>query len=85
MQFKHRIWNKSFTENFLYLQQEMSKKREYEVNKLRKDLELANAQFESSEHSLRKRHTETVNDLSEQLEYVNKSKNRYVKHVNCCC
>ena len=58
---------------------EMAKKRESEVNKLRKDLELAILAHESAEQSLRKRHNETVNDLTDQLEYVSKQKNRAEK------
>merc|ERR1712055_1052255 len=47
---------------------EISKKRESEVNKLRKDVELITVQHESTEHSLRKRYQETINDLSEQVD-----------------
>ena len=55
---------------------ELLKKREMEISKLRKDLELANAQFEAAEASLRKRHTEAINDLSDQVDYLTKQKNR---------
>ena len=58
------------------VQMELLKKREMEISKLRKDLELANAQFEAAEASLRKRHTEAINDLSDQVDYLTKQKNR---------
>merc|ERR1719376_524917 len=60
-------------------QGELSRKRESEVMKLRKDLELITVQHESSEHSLRKRHQETITDLSEQVDYITKQKNRVEK------
>lgn len=46
--------------------------------KLRKDLELANASYESTEASMRKRHQDALNDLADQLEYMTKSKGRLV-------
>jgi hypothetical protein len=63
---------------FALVQIELNKKRESEINKLRKDLELANAAFEAQEASLRKRHTEAVNDLSDQVDYLTKTKSRSV-------
>ncbi|MEH0879596.1 hypothetical protein V6M80_14930, partial [Enterococcus faecium] len=62
-----------------YAQIELNKKRESEINKLRKDLELSNATFEAAEASLRKRHQEAVNDLSDQVDYLTKQKNRVEK------
>lgn len=59
-------------------QHEISRKRESEITKLRKDLELANVQFESAEASLRKRHTEALNDLQDQLDYMSKQRSRLV-------
>nr|KAG5688419.1 hypothetical protein BaRGS_001201 [Batillaria attramentaria] len=53
---------------------ELNKKRESEITKLRRDLELANAQFEATESSLRKRHQESVNDLSDQIDYLSNRK-----------
>lgn len=50
--------------------------------KLRKDFELANASYESSEASMRKRHQDALNDLADQLEYMTKSKGRYVLSAN---
>ena len=64
------------------MQIELNKKREAEIHKLRKDLELANSQFEATEHSLRKRNQETVNDLSDQVDYLTKNKNRSVNWQN---
>ena len=59
-----------------FSQIELNKKRESEINKLRKDLDVVNATFEASESSLRKRHTDAVNDLSDQVDYLTKNKNR---------
>lgn len=59
-------------------QSELARKKDSEVNKLRKDLDLAITQHESTEQSLRKRHQETINDLSEQNDYLTKQKNRFV-------
>lgn len=60
-------------------QTEVAKKRDAELHKVRKDLELANVQFEQTEISLRKRHQEALNELSDQIEHLTKSKNRIEK------
>lgn len=60
------------------VQIELNKKREYEISKLRKDIELNTVQFEAAEASLRKRMQETINDLSDQIDYLTKQKNRWV-------
>ena len=59
-------------------QMELNKKRESEINKLRKDLLLSSDHFEVTESSLRKRHGEAINDLANQLEHLGKTKNRFV-------
>jgi len=61
---------------------EINKKRESEVNKLRKDIEIINVQFEQTEQSLRKRHNEAVNDLNDQIEHLTKAKTRIEKEKN---
>lgn len=55
-------------------QNEINRKRDGEINKLKKDLEIISIQHESAEASLRKRHQDTVNELSEQLENVSRQR-----------
>lgn len=57
-------------------QNDLKRRHEQEVLKLKKDLELQNVQHESNEASLRKRHQEVINDLNEQLEKANKQKSK---------
>lgn len=54
--------------------QELNKRREAELAKLRRDLEEANVQHEQALTLLRKKHNDTVTDLSEQLDQLNKNK-----------
>ena len=58
------------------LQMEINRKKDAEISKVRKDLELLTVQYESQEASLRKKHIEAVNDLSDQVDYLSKNKNR---------
>ena len=60
----------------LCLQGEVVRKREAEMMKVKKDFDLLTVQHESSEASLRKRHQEAVNDLSDQVDYLTRSKNK---------
>jgi hypothetical protein len=57
-------------------QNDLKRRHEQEVLKLKKDVELQNVQHESNEASLRKRHQEVINDLNEQLEKANKQKSK---------
>lgn len=57
-------------------QSEINRKREQEVSKLRKDFELLTVQHESQEASLRKRHQDVVNDLSDQLEQLGRARSK---------
>ena len=59
-------------------QSEISRRREHEVQKLKKDVELMAVQYESSEAGLRKRHQDAVNDLTDQLEQSNKQRSKSV-------
>jgi len=59
------------------LQSEISRRREQEVQKLKKDLELVIIQQETSEASLKKRHQEAINDLTDQLEQLNRQRNKW--------
>ena len=64
---------------------EINRKKDTEIAKLRKDLELLTVQYESQEASLRKKHTEALNDLSDQVDYLSKNKHRYVKTRKRLC
>jgi len=57
-------------------QSEISRRREAEILKLKKELELVIVQQETSEASLRKRHQEIVNDLNDQIEQLNRHKSK---------
>jgi hypothetical protein len=43
---------------------------------MRKDMELLSVQFESNEASLRKRHQEQINDMTDQIEFLTKGKGK---------
>lgn len=57
---------------------ELNKKREAELSKLRRDLEEANIQHESSLAILRKKHNDAVAEMGEQIDTLNKLKARWV-------
>ncbi|XP_045582177.2 myosin heavy chain, muscle isoform X1 [Procambarus clarkii] len=58
---------------------ELNKKRETELAKLRCEFEERNIRHDSAIHLLRKKHTDTVADMAEQIEHVNKIKSRLEK------
>ncbi|XP_052279073.1 paramyosin-like isoform X2 [Dreissena polymorpha] len=58
---------------------DLIRKKDAEVNKLRKDIELLTIQYEGQEASMRKKHQEALNDLSDQVDYLSKNKNRVEK------
>ena len=53
---------------------ELNKKREIEVGRMKKDLEEASIQQESTMLSLRKKHQDAICEMSEQIEQLNKLK-----------
>merc|ERR1719384_1222072 len=55
-------------------QMELNKKREAEVQKLRKDLEEANIQHEATLMGLKKKHQDAVSEMSEQIDQLSKMK-----------
>merc|ERR1712241_48002 len=57
-----------------HAQVELNKKREAEVGKLRKDLEEANIQHETTLISLKKKHQDAVAEMSEQIDTLSKMK-----------
>merc|ERR1712142_979924 len=60
-------------------QVELNKKREAELAKFRRDLEEMNIQHEAVLSSLRKKHNDSVAEMSEQVDYLNKMKARSEK------
>ena len=64
--------------NFYYKQLEVNKKREAELQKLRRDLEESHLQSEAALAAARKKQQDAVNELSEQLDQVQKTKQKWV-------
>merc|ERR1711983_724460 len=62
-----------------HAQVELNKKREAEVNKLRKDLEEAHIQQESTLINLKKKHQDAVAEMSEQIDQLSKMKAKIEK------
>ncbi|CAJ0963261.1 unnamed protein product, partial [Mesorhabditis belari] len=60
-------------------QSEVNKKREAELAKLRRDIEEAGHIHDNQFSALKKKHTDAVAELSEQINHVNKSKNKAEK------
>ncbi|CAF3094170.1 unnamed protein product [Rotaria sp. Silwood2] len=60
-------------------QVEMNKKRESELQKLRRDLEEANLQHEATAAQLRKKHQDAVTEMGEQIDQLQKLKNKLEK------
>lgn len=57
----------------------MNKKREAELAKLRRDLEEANLNHETQLGALRKKHTDAVAELSDQLDQIQKARAKIEK------
>lgn len=57
-------------------QVELNKKREQELLKLRRDLEESTMQHEAQVSTLRKKQTDATNELSEQVDQLQKVKSR---------
>merc|ERR1712209_108563 len=62
-----------------HAQVELNKKREAEVSKLRRDLEEAHIQQESTLSSLKKKHQDAVAEMSEQIDQLSKMKAKIEK------
>ncbi|XP_037571686.1 myosin heavy chain, muscle-like isoform X33 [Dermacentor silvarum] len=60
-------------------QVELNKRREAELAKLRRDLEESNLQHEQAMSNLRKKHNDSVAELSEQIDQLNKHKAKVEK------
>merc|ERR1712038_2201480 len=62
-----------------HAQVELNKKREAEVQKLRKDLEEANIQHDATLMGLKKKHQDAVAEMSEQIDQLAKVKGKVEK------
>merc|ERR1712212_1403767 len=60
-------------------QLELNKKREAEINKLRRDLEEAHIQHESTVQSLKKKHCDATAEMAEQVDQLNKMRSKVEK------
>jgi len=60
------------------LQIDVNKKREAELQKLRRELEEAKVQGEAQAASMRKKQQDSVNELTEQLDQIQKVKQKSV-------
>jgi len=60
-------------------QSEIARRREAENNKLKKDFELLSVQYESESASLRKRNQDAINEMSEQIDFLNRNKAKVEK------
>merc|ERR1719328_29124 len=63
-------------------QVELNKKRDSEIGKLRKDLEEANIQQESTMMNLKRKHQDAVAEMAEQIEQLSKMKAKIEKDKN---
>merc|ERR1712001_298601 len=63
-------------------QMELNKKRDSEIQKLRKDLEEANIQQESTMMNLKRKHQDAVMEMSEQIDQLSKMKAKIEKDKN---
>jgi myosin heavy chain 6/7 len=62
-----------------HAQVELNKKRDNEIGKLRKDLEEANIQHETTLIGLKKKHQDAVSEMSEQIDTLSKMKAKIEK------
>merc|ERR1712223_95694 len=63
-------------------QLELNKKRDFEIGKLRKDLEEANIQQESTMMNLKRKHQDAIAEMSEQIDQLSKMKAKTEKDKN---
>ena len=61
---------------------ELNKKREAEVQKLRKDLEEAHIQQEATLTNLKRKHQDAISEMTEQIDQLNKMKSKIEKDRN---
>jgi len=68
----------------LLVQIDVNKKREAELQKLRRELEEAKAQGEAQAAAMRKKQQDSVNELTEQIDQVQKAKQKSVSDFEFC-
>merc|ERR1712117_658978 len=61
---------------------ELNKKRENEIDKLRKDCEEANIQQEAMMMSLKKKHQDAIQEMTEQIDQLSKIKSKITNEIN---
>ena len=61
---------------------ELNKKREAELQKLRRDLEEAHVQSEAQVTQIRKKQQDAVQELAEQVDQLQKVKQKYVQNMS---
>ena len=59
-------------------QMELNKKRESELDKMRKDLEAGKIQQDATIVSLKKKQQDAISEMTEQIEQLSKMKSKYV-------
>merc|ERR1719370_2608509 len=64
-----------------HAQVELNKKREAEVAKLRKDIEETNIQQESILGSLKRKHQDAIQEMTEQIDQLQKMKSKIVNET----
>ena len=64
-------------------QVEVNKKREQELQKLKRDLEESARQHEGQLAQLRKKQQDTANELNEQIDQLQKVKSKWVSTAMC--
>ena len=66
----------------IWFQIEINRKRETELNQLRSDMDSQNEEHEKSVADLKKKHGNAIAELEEQVENLQKSKNKLEKDVH---
>ena len=62
----------------------MNKKREAEMSKLKRDLEEQQMNYESQLLTMKKKNQDAINELSDQIDILTKTKSKYVNVVPTC-
>lgn len=69
-------YSDSYHRYLTIFQVEINRKREFEITKMRKDLEGAQLALEMESETLRKRHNATVAELTDQIELLTRQRNK---------
>ena len=60
----------------------MNKKREAEMSKLKRDLEEQQMYYESQLLTMKKKNQDAINELSDQIDILTKTKSKYVAFLH---